>query len=525
MYKLNVSIDEKDELKRLYGIWWNPDERYWYYPNNDLPQGLVEYLTPAERERYNAQNAETGPTAHDENIVVVDGVILNLDEYISVKDFNSLVRREISRSESLCSVKVKGEVTNYDGEPNNGNYYFSIKDRECNTPCYIGSYNAGILNFTLAAGQQVAIVGKYGIYQKDGATKLYPTQIYNIGDGAINLEYLQLRERLREEGLFDAAHKKEVPNCAERIALITAAGGDAIVDFVQNLKERNPYVHLYHYKCNVQGANAVRSIIDGIRVADSKNLDLIIVGRGGGSTEERIAFNDEGIARAIYNCVTPIVTAIGHTRNLSLADEVADFYYKTPTEAGQKSTADIASMIKRLANVNKERKRIMLSNLNQRKQELQTASARLEQNSPKRKVSEKKMRVENTITLIKKNVNNVYLRDLNKLKVLEAQLESNNPRTRIKQQKLKLENLSTSLTQNIKAIYNRKKHSVDVAIERLHGLSPTAKLVNGFGYVQSQNGKPVTSVGDINAQDKIQITISDGDILATVDKVNKNNNV
>ena len=518
MYKLNVSIDEKDELKRLYGIRWNPTEVLWYYPSDDLPEGLVEYLQPYELDRYNIAN---GVTAAEDYIVMVGDEQINTLEYKSVSQVNTMIVEKYAETTTFQNVKIKGEVTNYNGSPNNGNYYFSIKDRDSIINCFLAASDAAVLRFTLEAGQMVAIIGNIDFYKPSGKNQIRVSRIYNIGDGAINLEYLQLKERLRAEGLFDAEHKKPVPRHANRIGLVTSAKGEAIEDLMTNLKRTNPYVKVIVYYSSVQGVHAPRTIVEGIQFLDNYNVDLIIVGRGGGSPEERITFNDERIARAIYNCVTPIVTAIGHTSNVSLADEVSDETFTTPTEAAIRTTTDVCAVIKQVDDTIKGMDRLMQSKLQNKIDYLDTLIAKREQNSPRIKIKERIVKVDNLKEIMKKSISSVYQRDCNKLQVLSTQLDKNYPGTRIKQQKIQLDKLKTIMKQNMINTFNSKKYRFEVDLEKLHGLSPSAKLINGFGYV-TVNGKALLSVSDVNVSDKMEVIIHDGVVEATVDNVTKN---
>lgn len=615
-YRLNVPYTQKERVKP-YGARWNATDKIWFYPGDDLPRELVAYLADDEIDRYEAnrngrggqqdnvpdlveigaqnfgqiemnlnaidQNAigemmdpvirqdqqvgqaQFNPEATGNIIVVGNNEQINTDDYMSVSDLNYMISDTLQTINVFQSVMVKGEVTNYNGAPNNGNYYFTIKDNRCQIPCFMSAFYARNMNFTLTHGQQVAIIGSIGLYEKSGKSQLVVNRIYNIGEGAMNLAYLQLKERLRAEGLFDQEHKKPIPKHSKRIGIVTSAEGQAIQDIQDVMSRRNPYVKLILYHVNVQGVNAARTIVNGINFLDNYNVDVIIVGRGGGSTEELIAFNDEGVARAIYNAQTPIVSAVGHAGNFSLADEVVDHRFITPTDAAKETSADVMTDLKHVDEIFAEMKRIMLNNLNQRMLQLNTVQAKMEQKNPKIRITENMVQLENMQAHMKKNMDNILQRDFHKLEILSAQIEQNKPEARIKQQKMHLEKLQEMMKQNMMNVYHRKSHSLEIADARLkqnhpggkvrdrqnqlerisenmqqnmqrtyqkklasfdtlvatlHGLSPTAKLVNGFGYVQS-NGKPVTSIEEIKPADKIQITISDGNIEAVVEQVSK----
>lgn len=481
--RLNVPFKEKDTAK-AYGARWNAQGKFWFYPGDELPDELRRWSTDDETEvvtplinidiETNNNNISGKSTLKEDSSL--DNTINGIT-YSTVTQINTMIKSTFSVLPEFNSIKAIGEVTNFNGI-SKGYYYFSIKDQYSLLPCVISSYDAAhAINFELVNGMQVAIEGKIDYYEKTGKSQLRVLRIIDAGAGAARLAYEQLKEKLRAEGLFDIEHKKPIPKHPKRVGIVTSKDGQAIKDIEKVSKKRNPFIELILYPVSVQGVNAVKTTIDGIKALDAMNLDVIIVGRGGGSDEELSAYNDEGIARAVYNANTPIISAVGHQGHFTLIDEVSDLRVATPSEAAETVCPDIMADINKVISLSDSMKRTMDSILNQKKLLL---NARI------------------------------------------TELEKNNPERKLKEQKDKIEKIRQNLDNNMQNVFNSKKHSFEVLVTRLHGLSPTAKLVNGFGYI-SYNGAPLASVKSVKAEDEIRITLHDGQINAKVESVNEKN--
>lgn len=396
-----------------------------------------------------------------------------LDRFQTVSQVNDMIRNCFQNTLEFQSIMVKGEVTDYNGHRGN-HYYFSIKDQECLLPCFMWETTAKAqLKFELKQGQQVAIVGSLELYRAKGRSQLIVRQIANIGEGAANAAYLQLVARLEAEGLFDVIHKKPIPKHPKAVGIVTSKDGQAIRDICKVAAKRNPYVQLVLYHVNVQGRNAVSSIIEGIRTLDRMGLDTIIVGRGGGSDEELIAYNHEEIARAVFAAQTPIVSAVGHEGHRPLIDFVADKRAATPTEAAEETVPDVMADLRRLEQLRESIIVHMRGHIQHRRLLLEARMAQMEQYHPKRILQEQR----------------------NRLTTLFERMQQ--------------------LTQDA---LDRRKHRFEVLATELHGLSPTAKLVKGFGYI-THEGAPLMSVNNVALDDEVQIRIHDGEILARVTNI------
>ena len=464
IYKLNVPFVEKDEAK-AFGAKWNYKEKFWYYEGEELPKGLkIWYDDPLSED-----------ISVDEALESFDGKAEN-DLYKTVSEVNDMILNHFEDTMEFQMIMVKGEVTNYSGHKGR-NYYFAIKDKTALLPCFMWEETANaILKFELAQGKQVAIIGKLDYYKAGGKCQLMVRQLAEIGEGAANLAYLKLKAQLEAEGLFDEDHKKPIPKYPKNVGIITSKDGQAIKDICKVALKRNPYVQLVLYHVNVQGKNAISTIIEGIRYMDTLGMDSIIVGRGGGSDEELMAYNDEMIARTVYEASTPIVSAVGHEGHWTLIDYVSDKRVATPSEAAEETVPDIMVDLNRVKELARSIENNMKNRIEQRRLMLSAKLAVLEKNSPERKLSERKDR----LLLV-----------------------------------------SERLRENIVNIYMTKKHRYEVLLANLNGLSPTAKLIRGFGYI-SHDGKPVKSVDEVKTGDLIKIRIHDGEIESDVTNIRKN---
>ena len=469
-YKLNVPYHEKDQAKAC-GARWNARERTWFY-EGELPEGLKRWYREADGPAPSGEvpPAETAEEASASGSAAAGGDSGGLYTYMTVSQVNEMIRNRFQMTREFQNILVTGEVTDFDGH-RGSHYYFALKDKTALLPCVMWEETARrALKFELKAGQQVVAAGSLEYYRSRGKSQLVVRRIENAGAGAANLAYLQLKARLEAEGLFDPAFKKPIPKHPEAIGIVTSKDGQAIRDICKVARKRNPYIRLVLYHVNVQGKEAVRTIVEGIAALDRMGLSTIIVGRGGGSDEELMAYNDEQVARAVFAARTPIVSAVGHEGHTPLVDFVADKRAATPTEAAEETVPDIMTDISRVRQLRANIGSHMRSQLERRRLLLAAETTALGRYSPVRQLQERRER---------------------------------------------LEQLRTLLRQNVERAVENRRHRFDVLLAGLNGLSPTAKLVKGFGYI-SLGDKPVTSVRDVHEGDDLRIRIHDGQIAARV---------
>ncbi len=400
----------------------------------------------------------------------------------------------------LGSMYVTGEISNCKYH-SMGHIYFSLKDETGSMPAVMfkGNRPRG-LKFQLQDGQAVVMKCSIGMYEKTSSVQLYATEIILAEDkeGKLNAEFLKLKEKLYNEGLFDFEAKKKIPQFAKNIGIVTAPTGAAIQDIINVSKRRNPFVQLILYPAKVQGEGAAETIVKGIKTLDKMGLDIIIVGRGGGSIEDLWAFNEEIVARAIFEAKTPIISGTGHEVDNTIADYVADMRAPTPSAAAEIAVSDVMTSIRQLRSYRSRLDSDISNRLNIVSTRLQVLRAKLEKKNPERILIEKQQRLvdyrDSMTTLIRQKFDAAALKE-------------------------------NMLHDNLKSAANNKYrdtlHRYEIDVTRLHALSPTAKLINGFGYI-THDEKPLRSVKEVSAGNRISVTLSDGTVNADVVSVSDN---
>lgn len=379
---------------------------------------------------------------------------------------------------ALRRISIKGQVSNCKYH-SSGHIYFSLKDQNSQISCVMfanARYDG--LTFELEDGQEVIVDGNISVYERGGSYQLYAQQIRLNGIGELYIAYEMLKQKLYEEGLFDHEKKKKIPGNPKKIGIVTAKTGAAIHDIISTARRRNPYVQLILYPAKVQGDKASDTIVAGIKALDRYGVDIIIIGRGGGSIEDLWAFNEENVARAIYEAKTPIISGTGHEVDTTIADYAADLRAATPTAACELAVPDINEVIEGIANR------------------------------------------EYTLQTLLKQVIYRYQRQLQKYQIAIADFD---PHFKLQEQKMYLAELEDQIRLHMNQKMITYQHKLELYTKELHGLSPTAKLINGFGYLEDTHGQPVTSVKTVKKGDQIALTISDGTIITKVDRIKAKN--
>lgn len=415
-----------------------------------------------------------------------------MEKVYSVGQVNSYIKRMVSSDYVLGRIRIKGELSNVKYHTS-GHIYFTLKDSRGALRCvmFAGNRMNG-LHFQMEDGQSVVVAGRIDVYERDGLYQLYANQIQLSGAGELYERYEQLKVKLEADGLFDFEHKKPIPAYATRIGVVTASTGAAIQDIASIAHRRNPYVQLYLYPAQVQGEGAAQSIVEGIQVLDKMELDIIIIGRGGGSIEDLWAFNEESVAYAIYNANTPVISGTGHETDTTIADYVADKRAATPSAACELAVFEYEAYQQSL----KKRRQQLIRLLQQKKEKLQKQleyqSLRLLHASPKYRLEQQRQYMDELHTRLETAV----------LRCLTTKRE------RLLQQK-------TQLRQQMERKYEKSRQELTMRAIRLDGLSPTAKLIHGFGYVEAFD-KPVSDITALNAGDVVTITMQKGSKKAEI---------
>ncbi len=370
----------------------------------------------------------------------------------------------------LARISIRGEVSNCKYH-SSGHIYFTLKDEKAAIACVMFAGNRKGLSFTLKEGQKVEAEGSISVYEQNGSYQLYARKITLDGAGELYKQYENLKTRLEEMGMFAEEYKKPIPQYAMKIGIITAQTGAAVRDIITVAKRRNPYVKLTLYSAFVQGEGAKESIVQGIKALDQLGLDILIVGRGGGSIEDLWAFNEECVARAIFECNTPVISAVGHEVDVTIADYVADLRAPTPSAAAELAVFDLRALEEKLGQYNRRFLGLMEQKLGENRTRLKQQELQLQVLSPGQKLLEKRQRL-------------LFLAD--------------------------------RLEYNIDKVLSQRKHHLALYAQKLQGLSPFISLERGYAYVQDKDGASVRSVKQIKIGEEIQVQFLDGQAKAEI---------
>lgn len=393
----------------------------------------------------------------------------------TVAQVNAYIKNMFTQDYMLHSISVKGEISNCKYHTS-GHIYFTLKDRSGTIACVMFAGSRSGLAFKLAEGQQVVVNGRIDVYERDGKYQLYALKITRQGIGDLYIRFEELKRELEEQGMFAPEYKRELPKYIRSLGVVTAETGAAVRDIINISGRRNPYVQIILYPAVVQGEAAARSIVNGIHALERTGVDVIIVGRGGGSIEDLWAFNEEAVARAVFDCTVPVISAVGHETDFTITDYVADLRAPTPSAAAELAVYDIRELLDRIQGLRELLRRDM-----------------------ERKLREVSLQLENRKTRFN------YLSPISQIR------EKRNFAIRLE------EGLEAAMDQKIA----EKKQALFLYIERMKGLSPLEKLRQGYSYVSVEEGKTLLSVEQVRPGDRLNIFVTDGFVEAEVRNTNR----
>ncbi len=389
----------------------------------------------------------------------------------TVAQVNSYIKNMFSQDYLLNSVSVKGEVSNCKYH-SSGHIYFTLKDKLSVLACVMFAGNRATgLSFPLKEGMQIVVTGNIDLYERDGKYQLYAKKISQDGIGELYERFERLKEELKERGMFASEYKKPIPAFVKRLGVVTAPTGAAVRDIISIAKTRNPYIEIILYPALVQGEAAAPSIVQGIRMLEAIGVDAMIVGRGGGSMEDLWAFNEEIVAQAIFDCDIPVISAVGHETDTTIADYVADVRAETPSAAAQIAVCEISRIEDAIEGYREDLYRNIIREIERQRNRLQLAKSNLNRLSPANQIKDKRYYTMQQEELLKK-----YM-----LSILE-----------------------------------RKKHELGLVAGRLNGVSPLAKLNQGYSYARSENTGNIKSVSQVQNGDKFDLYVTDGVISSVI---------
>ena len=388
----------------------------------------------------------------------------------SVGQVNAYIRNMFSQDFLLRSISVRGEVSNCKYH-SSGHLYFTLKDERAAVACVMfAGYRKG-LSFRLEEGMQVVVQGSVEVYERDGKYQLYAKEILLDGAGYLYEKFERLKRSLEERGLFAPEYKQPIPAYIRTLGVVTAPTGAAVRDIINITRRRNPYVQIILYPAVVQGDQAVPSIVNGIRALERLGVDVMIVGRGGGSMEDLWAFNEEAVAQAVFDCAVPVISAVGHETDTTIIDFVSDLRAPTPSAAAELAVCDVRQLLGVLEDRKEGLNRRMRAVLNRDRLRLQHAARSLQHLSPANRIRERRM------TCIR---------------------------------------LEEGLQAAMKRVLELGRNRLRLYAETLKGLSPLDKLAQGFSHVEDEAGRTVSDIGRIAPGDLLSIYMKNGRALAEV---------
>ena len=370
----------------------------------------------------------------------------------------------------LQSIMVKGEVSNCKYH-SSGHIYFTLKDAKATIACVMFAPNRTGLRFRMEEGQQIVVSGNIDVYERDGKYQLYAREIQLDGAGALYERYEQLKRELEERGMFSAQYKQPIPKYIRTLGVVTAATGAAVRDIINIAGRRNPYVQIILYPAIVQGEAAAPSIVNGIRAMERLGVDTIIVGRGGGSIEDLWAFNEEVVAQAIFDCPIPIISAVGHETDTTIADFVADLRAPTPSAAAELAVYDIEHLQDKLSEYAYTLQHMCRRVINHYRQATEQYAVRMR-----------------------------YLSPINMIRMKRTQALS----------------LEDHLQKAMEHRLLDSRHKLALYMEQMKGLSPLDKLNQGYTYTADSAGKTITSVSQVSVGDSVTVYVKDGRLSAQI---------
>lgn len=400
-----------------------------------------------------------------------------MNAVLSVSQINYYLKSIFDYDENLKNIYVTGEISNFTNHYRSGHFYFTLKDEESAIKAVMFSRYAQGIRFEPYDGLRVLIRGSVSVYERDGVYQLYVTDMQPDGLGELNLAFEQLKEKLGKEGLFSSEHKKPIPKYPQKIAVVTSPTGAAVRDIINVISRRYPCCEIIIYPVHVQGDQSAGEIVKALEDINlRKDIDTVILGRGGGSIEDLWSFNEEVVARAIFKSNVPIISAVGHETDFTISDFVSDLRAPTPSAAAELATPDVRTLLGETAYFEQRLNESLLG-----------------------KISDYKYFIENQSRL----------------------LMSCSPENELKLTKAKISEYKTSLERSLKRTFENKKTQLYFSAERLDAVSPLKTLTRGYAAVFDESGKHIGSAAKLKPGSKVKLQMKDGTASCSVDEVTK----
>ncbi|MCG2277749.1 exodeoxyribonuclease VII large subunit [Staphylococcus epidermidis] len=443
-----------------------------------------------------------------------------MTEYLSVSALTKYIKYKFDQDPHLQSVLIKGELSNFK-KHSSGHLYFNVKDKESVISGMMFKGNASKLGFEPKEGDEVLIEARVSVYERRGNYQIYVNKMQLDGIGNLYQKLELLKKKLKKEGYFDQSNKKLIPKYPKKIAVLTASTGAAIRDIHSTINNRYPLVEQIQISTLVQGTQARQDIIEKIQYADSLDVDTIIVGRGGGSIEDLWNFNEEDVVKTIFNCQTPIISAVGHETDFTLSDFVADVRAATPTQAAVIATPDQYELLQQIKQYEYTLSRYIKQYIEHQKKQLNHISSYYKFKQPSLLYDQQIQKRDELERQLNHLLNTKVEKSKYHLKLLQQSFNFKNLNQQITQEKQSIYQLHSRLSKIMSNNITNLKTVLKNKLESLNNLSPTNTMLRGYAIVNKDN-EVVTSTHKLNENDQISLTMKDGSVDATVKKVRCN---
>lgn len=419
--------------------------------------------------------------------------------YITISDLNRYIKAKFDVDGNLNEVHLKGEISNFKHHTR-GHFYFTLKDENSRIAAVMFNFNASKVNFEPEDGMKVFVTGRIGVYEATGSYQIYVTDMSVDGIGNLYLEYEKLKKKLAALGLFDQSHKRAIPKFPQTIGIITAPTGAAIRDIISTIKRRYPIAKTILFPALVQGSGAKESVVNQLKKAQEYDLDVIICGRGGGSIEDLWCFNEEAVAMAIYNSKIPVISAVGHEIDFTIADFVADLRAPTPTGAAEMAVPNITDLNNYLNQLKIRSTKAVENIIIVKENQVKTLENKQILKNPLSIYEIKEQKLDNLLDRLNLYINNKIKEDTLKYKKI----------------------IDNVLFKEPSKILNQKEYKFNILLKTITVLNPMRLLESGYSIVK-QEDTVITSIDSINISDLLTVTLKDG-VIATkvISKEGKN---
>jgi len=436
------------------------------------------------------------------------------NNYITVTQLNKYLKYKIDNDPNLGIVFLKGEISNFKNH-SRGHFYFTLKDETSRINAIMFKTYASLVKFQLYDGMKVLVTGRVSVYEASGSYQIYVEEIMEDGVGSLYLAFEQLKEKLKKEGLFLESHKKKIPKIPRRIGIVTAPTGAAIKDILSTIKRRWPLCETILFPALVQGDLASQDIVKKIKMADTYDLDVLIVGRGGGSLEDLWPFNEEIVARAIYEAKVPIISAVGHEIDFTIADFVADKRAPTPTGAAEMAVPNLPDVKNYLEQVTIRLQKAMTTKLNMASQRLKNLTDRRIFKNPVMIYEAKEQLFDSLFEKLNSNIKAYLNNKINTLNLIKASYIFKNPSVLYIDKIYLYNDTIKKINNNMEKYLINKTNNYQTLLNKLEILNPITTLKRGYTITYNQD-MTITSIKDVKVGEKIKSKLKDGFIESEV---------